>query len=66
MLKWIRFILDLLGIWKKDIQEPQAAQTQAQVQEVLNHEQKIDAKTAAAKATVAGLSESELDRQLRE
>ena len=47
-------------------QSARAKQAQAQVQEVLNHEQKIDAKTAAAKAAVAGLSESELDRQLRE
>ena len=61
MLRWIRFILDLLGIWKKDIQEPQAAeQAKAQAQ-VQAKDQEIDHETEQEKQRVDSLSSPALD-----
>ena len=64
MLKWIRFILDLLGIWKNDIQEPEAAAAQQAQAKIQAKDQEIDHETEQEKQRVDDLSSPALDDEL--
>jgi hypothetical protein len=64
VMAWLRFLLGCLGLYQKDIAEPQQeqeSQAQAKTQE---YRQEVDRETEQKKSLVDGMSKPELDTEL--
>ena len=61
MWKWLKFILDLLGLYRTDIQQPQEQEAQTTADRIRTRNQEINSETEQAKRRVADLSSPALD-----